>query len=126
MANCLVLTKVDADLAPSAEQWTAQGPFHAAIFIRQGWPQAMSHLSGFCTRACFPRIAPATCANDVPLETVADRSVPLACGPNVDQAIAWDQAARRAAPLRQLRKKPSTSSSNLRLWVLLTAWPTPS
>ena len=28
--------------------------------------------------------------------------------------------------LRQLRKKPSTSSSNLRLWVLLTAWPTPS
>ena len=31
-----------------------------------------------------------------------------------------------AAPLRQLRKKPSTSSSNLRLWVLLTAWPTPS
>jgi hypothetical protein len=26
VANCLVLTKVDADLAPSAEQSTAQGP----------------------------------------------------------------------------------------------------
>jgi hypothetical protein len=25
VANCLVLTKVDADLAPSAEQSTAQG-----------------------------------------------------------------------------------------------------
>jgi hypothetical protein len=32
----------------------------------------------------FPRIAPATCANDVPVETVRDRSVPVACGPNVD------------------------------------------
>ena len=30
MANCLVLTKVDADLAPSAEQWTAKGPRCAA------------------------------------------------------------------------------------------------
>jgi hypothetical protein len=39
-----VLTKVDADLAPSAEQSTAQGRFCAAVFIRQGWPQAMSHL----------------------------------------------------------------------------------
>jgi hypothetical protein len=38
------------------------------------------------TRACFPRIAPATCANDAPLETVANRSAPMACGPNVDQA----------------------------------------
>jgi hypothetical protein len=33
----------------------------------------------------FPRMAPATWANDVPLETVANRSVPMACGPNVDQ-----------------------------------------
>src|ERR671936_2770896 len=45
MANSLVLTKVDADLGPSAEQWKAQGPCCAAIFIRQGWPPAMSHLS---------------------------------------------------------------------------------
>ena len=34
--------------------------------------------------ACFCRIVPATCVDNVPLETVADRSVPLACGPNVD------------------------------------------
>jgi hypothetical protein len=30
VANCLVLTKVDADLAPSAEQSTAQGPSRVA------------------------------------------------------------------------------------------------
>jgi hypothetical protein len=30
VANCLVLTKVDADLAPSAQQSTAQGPSRAA------------------------------------------------------------------------------------------------
>src|SRR5215207_3210895 len=30
MANCLVLTKVDADLALSAERSTAQGPYRAA------------------------------------------------------------------------------------------------
>ena len=45
MANYLVLTKVDADLAPSAEQSTAQGRVVLRIFIRHGWPQAMSHLS---------------------------------------------------------------------------------
>jgi hypothetical protein len=45
VANCLVLTKVDADLAPSAEQWTAQGNSVLPIFIRHGWPQAISHLS---------------------------------------------------------------------------------
>ena len=43
MANYLVLTKVDADLAPSAEQSTARGRFVPPIFIPQGWPQAMSH-----------------------------------------------------------------------------------
>jgi hypothetical protein len=46
---------------------------------------ATSSLSGFCTRACFPRIASATCANDVPLETATNRWAPMACGPNVDQ-----------------------------------------
>ena len=46
MANCLVLTKVDADLASSAEQSRSRGPVVLPIFIRQGWPQAMSHLSG--------------------------------------------------------------------------------
>jgi hypothetical protein len=49
-----------------------------------------SSLSGFSTRLCLRRIAPATWANDVPLETVANRSAPMACGPNVDQARpAW-------------------------------------
>jgi hypothetical protein len=38
--------KADADLASSAEQSTARGPVVLPIFIRQGWPQAMSHLSG--------------------------------------------------------------------------------
>jgi hypothetical protein len=47
---------------------------------------ATSSLSGFCPWACFRRIEPATCANDLPLETVANRSAPMACGPNVDQA----------------------------------------
>ena len=37
----------------------------------------MGVLSGFCPRACFPRIAPATCANDLPLETAGDRYEPL-------------------------------------------------
>jgi hypothetical protein len=32
-----------------------------------------SSLSGFCPRACFRRIAHATCANDLPLETAGDR-----------------------------------------------------
>ena len=36
-----------------------------------------SSLSGFCPRACFCRITPATCANDVPLETAGDRCEPL-------------------------------------------------
>jgi hypothetical protein len=42
-------------------------------------------LKGFSTPSCFPRIALATCANDVPLQSVTDRSEPMACGPNVDQ-----------------------------------------
>ena len=44
-----------------------------------------SSLSGFCTRVRFCRIAPVTWANDAPLETVANRWAPMACGPNVDQ-----------------------------------------
>jgi hypothetical protein len=67
-----------------------------------------SSLSGFCTRACFPRIGPASCANDGPLETVANRSVPMACGPNVDQAAvpvrsglsSWRTYSPRIAQLR--------------------------
>ena len=46
-----------------------------------------SSLSGFCTGACFPRIASATWANEVPLGTVANRAVPMAC---VDQTWTRD------------------------------------
>src|SRR4029450_910449 len=44
-----------------------------------GWPGRIgpSSLSGFCPRAGFRRIAPATCANDLPLETAGDRCEPL-------------------------------------------------
>ena len=34
----------------------------------------------------FPQDRTATWANDAPLETVVNRSVPKACGPNMDQA----------------------------------------
>jgi hypothetical protein len=44
VANYLVLTKVDADPALSAEQSRPKGRLVLPIFIRQGWPQAMSHL----------------------------------------------------------------------------------
>ena len=33
----------------------------------------------------FHQITPATWSNHAPLETVADRSAPVACGPHVDQ-----------------------------------------
>jgi hypothetical protein len=38
-----------------------------------------------CTPSCFTRITPATWSNHASLETVADRSAPVACGPHVDQ-----------------------------------------
>jgi hypothetical protein len=37
-------------------------------------------------RGLFPQECTCDLRDDVPLETVADRSVPMACGPNVDQA----------------------------------------
>ncbi len=78
---------------------------------------AASSLSGFCTGVRFPRIAPATCANDVPLETVANRSVPMACGPNVDQACPLaGAAALRVADLGwQGRPPPAAPTSEPRL-----------
>ena len=36
VTNCLVLTKVDADLAASAEQSAAQGRLVLSVVIRQG------------------------------------------------------------------------------------------
>jgi hypothetical protein len=42
-----------------------------------GLEPGTSSLSGFCPQACFCRITPATCANDLPLETAGDRCEPL-------------------------------------------------
>src|SRR5215211_1524927 len=52
-------------------------PSKAARQLRRSRPLKTSSLSGFCPEACFRRIAPATCANDLPLETVGDRYEPL-------------------------------------------------
>ena len=52
-------------------------------------------------RAYFPRIVPATWANDAPLETATNRWVPMACGPNVDQArssrVSWSRLVADAS-----------------------------
>ena len=61
-----------------------------------GLEPGTSSLSGICAWPCFPRIVSATWANDAPLETAANRSAPMGCGPNVDQA----RPARGAAALR--------------------------
>jgi hypothetical protein len=42
-ANSQVTDTVDAALALSAEQWTAQGPYRADVFIRRGGPPAHDH-----------------------------------------------------------------------------------
>jgi hypothetical protein len=73
-------------------------------------------LSGFSPRARFPRMGPATWANDVPLETARNRSAPMACGPNVDRArplagaaalrvadLAWQGDPRRLPPTSEPR-----------------------
>jgi hypothetical protein len=60
----------------------------------------ISSLSGICAWPCFPRIVSATWPNDAPLETAANRSAPMGCGPNVDQARpARGAAAHRVADL---------------------------
>ena len=79
-----------------------------------GLEPGTSSLSGFCTRACFCRIAPATRANDEPLETATNRWVPMGCGPNVDQAwcanlwppLWWDRWRRSSSS-----KSPSTAQN---------------
>ena len=51
-----------------------------------------SSLLGFCTRACFPRIAPATCATMHrwrPLELLGS----MACGPDTPRL--WGSGAPR-------------------------------
>jgi hypothetical protein len=70
----------------------------------------MGVLSGFSPGACFRRIAPATCANDLPLETAGDRCEPLGSdgvwtkrGPGTPLAGA---AARRIADLAWQGRPP--------------------
>jgi hypothetical protein len=54
VANCLVLTKVDADPPSPRSSQRPRGRVVLPIFIRQGWPQAMSHLSEMDGRAlCY-------------------------------------------------------------------------
>jgi hypothetical protein len=68
-----------------ADQWRRLSPGERAAFplVRGlmvglgGLEPPTSSLSGFCPRACFRRIASATCANDLPLETAGDRCEPL-------------------------------------------------
>jgi hypothetical protein len=66
-------------------------------------------LSGFSPRARFPRMGPATWANDVPLETARNRSAPMACGSNVDQArpLAGGSGAPRRGPCLARRPPPA-------------------
>ncbi len=60
----------------------------------------MAVLSGFCATASYPRDPTGDLHQEVPLETTTNRSVPMACGPNVDQAasFAWFPSGR-ARPL---------------------------
>jgi hypothetical protein len=69
------------------------------------WPQARL----CCRRPRFPRIVPATWANDAPLETAANRSAPMGCGPNVDQARPARRRQRRTAS-RPCRRKADPAS----------------
>jgi hypothetical protein len=66
---------------PLANLWrTRMQPGRRAASVLVGLPglePGTSSLSGFCPRACYRRIAPATCANDLPLETAGDRCEPL-------------------------------------------------
>ena len=108
MANYLVLTKVDANLAPSAEQSTAKGPPRAAHLHPSGVAAGHEPLIRVLRPGVSPRIASVTCANDAtqrPLKTVG---FPMGWGPNVDQAtiinprpegaLAWAGMAGQVAP----------------------------
>jgi hypothetical protein len=94
MANYLVLTKVDANLAPSAEQSTAKGPPRAAHLHPSGVAAGHEPLIRVLRPVLSPRIASVACANDAtqrPLKTVG---FPMGWGPNVDQATIINPPAR--------------------------------
>jgi hypothetical protein len=65
--------------------------------------------------------SPCDLANDVPLETAANRSAPMMCGPNVDQACPRPvrAAALRVADLGWLGGPPTAPRRERRLIVAL-------
>jgi hypothetical protein len=56
-------------------------------FVARSFERGRLHPYQGSAPGLFPRIAPATCANDAPPQTATNRSAPMACGPNVDQTI---------------------------------------
>src|SRR6266545_2820649 len=67
---------------PPSLQRLADTPSRSSTCPTRALEPETSSLSALCTWTCFPRIAPATCANVVPLETATNRSVPMECGPS--------------------------------------------
>jgi hypothetical protein len=86
-ASMLVLSPGRSGPPLAALDGRDEGPDRPARQDRLQTRELTSSLSGFSTRLCLRRIAPATWANDVPLATVANRSAPMAYGPNVDQVL---------------------------------------
>ena len=81
MANCLVLTKVDADPAPFAEQSRPRGRLVLPIFIPQGWPPAMSHLPWIGSQApCYPASSQVAQHREGRSYVLSPRSVALCYG----------------------------------------------
>jgi hypothetical protein len=73
--------------------------------------------SGFCTGGLFPQDLVCDLRIDVPLVTAGNRSVPMACGPNVDQsrhARGGSSAPHRGAWLAR-RPPPAAPDKRARL-----------
>jgi len=86
------LRRAEGEAGPrllTASWQESQGPrCNSGVVGLPGLEPGTSSLSGFSPRACFRRIASATCANDLPPETAGDRCEPLGsdgvwtkCGP---------------------------------------------
>ena len=75
------LRRAEGEAGPrllTASWQESQGPrCNSGVVGLPGLEPGTSSLSGFCPQARFPRMAPATWANDVPLETAGDRYEPL-------------------------------------------------
>jgi hypothetical protein len=86
---------------------------HRVVVGLPGLEPGTSSLSGFCPQARFPRMAPSTWANDLPLETAEDRYEPLGSdgmwirrGPGTP---ARGAATLRLADLAWARQTPPTT-----------------